>query len=290
MKKEDITIESWEQFTSIIDKYSEKGFKGPHIFRGQSNSDWELHSSLSRILLDKEIHTSENALKLEIELWILFKEDAKKYLNDLSKKISDTDLLSWWELMQHYGAPTRLLDWSHCPYVATYFAVSENYLNDAALYIMDVAHLQWIQSVRANEPEDKYHTVIFNELQRSIDKKDYAKSIAVIADPKPTNRMQAQKSEFLVSTELHQAYDELADEIVYKGVHGGEGQTIFRKLLIPSRFKKDFLVNLEDRNINSETLFPSLDGLGKKINKYIDLYNKEEDRKEDSLTSNQNKK
>ena len=33
--------------------------------------------------------------------------------------------LEWLALMQHYGTPTRLLDFTRSPYVACYFALEE---------------------------------------------------------------------------------------------------------------------------------------------------------------------
>jgi hypothetical protein len=36
------------------------------------------------------------------------------------------DWLEWIALMQHYGAPTRFLDWTYSLYVAVFFAVERS--------------------------------------------------------------------------------------------------------------------------------------------------------------------
>jgi hypothetical protein len=52
------------------------------------------------------------------------------------------DFGSWLVLMQHYGLPTRLLDWTRSLVVATYFAVAHNPADeDAAVWLLAPEHL-----------------------------------------------------------------------------------------------------------------------------------------------------
>lgn len=135
--------------------------KGNHIYRGQASDKYELVPSAlrhkSQELFDKV--ALQGSLNSEIEYnqilneYLTIKEFYKicdkeslaipnidrirTTINDtmdLDTMLSKEDWLPYdlWEiaaLAQHYGLPTRLLDWSHDLYIALYFAI-ENYLDD----------------------------------------------------------------------------------------------------------------------------------------------------------------
>ena len=82
------------------------------MFRGHARSDWKLETSLER-------RTKTNralAHTIETQMIAEFKRKAGNY----SIREPQT-LVEWLSLMQHYGAPTRVLDWTQSPYVAAFF-------------------------------------------------------------------------------------------------------------------------------------------------------------------------
>ena len=90
------------------------------MFRGTAKP-CGLKTSLERALTDAGVPLSD-APDLERQMLKEFKRRAHFYLHDLP---SDGDVLGWLALMQHHGAPTRLLDWTYSFYVAAFFALAE---------------------------------------------------------------------------------------------------------------------------------------------------------------------
>jgi FRG domain len=97
------------------------------LFRGMASA-FPLQTSLERILIDAEIDLGD-APQIERQLLKEFKRRAHFYLGALP---SQGDVLGWLSITQHYGAPTRLLDWTYSFLVAAFLALRDAASNPPA--------------------------------------------------------------------------------------------------------------------------------------------------------------
>ncbi|RZI98023.1 MAG: FRG domain-containing protein [Brevundimonas sp.] len=97
----------------------ERDAPGEWIFRGQSSCRWGLQASVHRLrsadLSPSEMRGYEQRIVGE------FRRRARTFLPNPPSTIWE-----WLILAQHFGLPTRLLDWTENPLVALYFAVRDN--------------------------------------------------------------------------------------------------------------------------------------------------------------------
>jgi hypothetical protein len=93
-------------------------------FRGQGNSEWSLESTFVRFCQSISVNEPEQRLLTLQKLEKVFKENL--IVNgDLSQ--AAIDKVCVFEYGQHFGLPTPLIDWSYSPYVALFFALSEQH-------------------------------------------------------------------------------------------------------------------------------------------------------------------
>lgn len=115
----------WSQFVDIFELErrvvrwkdelsSERGKRW--IFRGQSDSDWPLASSLERFCFQR-YKTAEKRLFVEKRMM----DEFVRRMSSLAASVPE-DMFDRLSLMQHYGVPTRLLDFTTSAYVALWFA------------------------------------------------------------------------------------------------------------------------------------------------------------------------
>jgi hypothetical protein len=94
-------------------------------FRGLKKFNYKLQPSIER-----EAH-SKNICWAALELLVLaeFKSRARMHLSPALIP-RDGDQFTWLAVMQHYGVPTRLLDFTYSPFIGLYFALRNRHVGE----------------------------------------------------------------------------------------------------------------------------------------------------------------
>lgn len=124
-------IRSWSEFSEWIEKHNTINW----LFRGLTSTKHLLVPKIGR----RETHEPRRGYTKEAEIWLY--EEFKRLALAYIQRLPTTDW-EWLALAQHHGLPTRLLDWTHSPLVAAYFAVEkEGKRGDAVIYACEITRV-----------------------------------------------------------------------------------------------------------------------------------------------------
>ena len=249
-------VNNWYDFTELCRGFSQTGPASTtgYFFRGQSCSRWRLAPSLLRAL--PEDATREQAISIEYRATKEF--GSKAHLHLASQVIPPSDIVDWWTSMQHYGAPTRLVDWTKSPYVAAYFAVSGNWGQHGAIWMFFVRKLDTAMAARFG------HNDISKVRPGYFTHRSAREQLFAVEQFRKSDRMVAQQGGFTICTQV------LGDhETIIHSCCAASGACTLLKLIIPREQKREFLKQLRAMNITASSLFPGADGLGRSVQELV---------------------
>ncbi len=231
-------------------------------FRGHDNADWQLTPKLYR----GDYGDVEELYKKDVEDEIL--EEFIVRAPILSANIpAHNDKWGWLFLMQHFGAPTRLLDWTEGALLALCFAVKDNNgENNAIVWALDPYELNkrvtksekdWIIPASAACVSKEELTLLNPWLPvRLKEKKEALPEWPIAIYPSHTERrISTQWSCFTV----HGSNPIGLDEPPFTSPNW------LKKIIIPSEKVQLIRKELLNCGIDESTIFPDLNGLGKSL-------------------------
>lgn len=302
-------ITSIDEYLNLINEITEK--EEVIWLRGQSNASHKLIPSGLRNIIPiqdqfgRKIENGEfsrsggdivDGINLD-RLFIKYKKEAKEFIKEDLMPKNDYE---WLFLMQHYGAPTRLLDWSKDSLVALYFAMPEYFNVDnesdyhesiedeflengssdkgAAVFIINPNKINEKSTwVKTNGEYDSVKSPIDLSDEQKVNKWKYylapMKNAATyspicVCPPQIDQRIKNQSGVFTLHGSCIWALD-------YYDVF----RPLIYKIFIPYRYVLEMKAELWRREITASFIYPGLDGIGKKLKeeeeyKFYRKYNK----------------
>lgn len=224
-----LLYDKWSEFKNdVIQDISKADVfpYGKYIFRGQENADWKLVASFDRCY--EKLSFDERRI-----LQNGFLEDFKILCAEwsMNNKFDQYNTLQIMSIGQHYGLPTRLLDWTFSIYIAAFFAFSniESNASSVAIWVLDQSHEIW---------KGEYGVTI--------------ETVSVVEN----DRQKYQNGVFTLNKSPEMAIEDYVDSCARNHIIDGA----LYKVVIPVSQRRIVLNDLDMMGINFFNLYRGIDG------------------------------
>ena len=277
----EIVIQDWSEYIELTSSMYLWGY------RGQESAEWPLETSLHRLARNYQVRTDQLWHR---EYWML-RQFIRRAQHYCSPEQQNQNPVEWLALMQHYGAPTRLLDFSHSQFVAAFFAL-ENATTDAAVWCLNTDRIRLDNSVQfgwdyANLNIDMINLLAIEQVNSLIcfdsgNKPEGLSPLTLVVEPEQLHeRLMNQQGFFLFPSNLERSVIEnisgtgvtlATTENTTSIAHLGLDDDHLLKVVIPIALRKKILKSLESMNVNARTLFPGLDGFARSMKYHMSTF------------------
>jgi hypothetical protein len=255
--KNEIIASSWADLQDLLftDAYNQdiNRIRSPYIYRGLSNFNYQLKTSLIRLKGPYE--------KLEFHLLRNFKKYTSRH--DLKNK-SDWE---WLAIAQHHGLPTRLLDWTYSPYVALHFATDDigSFHEDGVIWALNYEKLKKYLpdnlQKKLNEVGSNSFTIeMLQQTYQNVKELSQENSDFVVAFEPPSLDYRI-VNQYAIFTFMSHSNAILNNWLLDK-------PELYFRIRIPAQMKWEIRDKLDQVNINERVLFPGMDGLSKWLTRH----------------------
>ncbi len=239
-------VKSLSEYISAVNHISHI-FTGNLWYRGHSKSRYE---NLPSILRKDTWIDDEYSYRTEYDIFKSFKRKSK------IKKETDYEYL---HLMQHFGLPTRLLDWTESSMTALFFAIeNKEECDQPVVWIIDPWDFNGIlhnERVIFDFYGNQVHKKVDSYINPPDDHIDNMPDLPIAVLPSfYDDRVIAQKSGFVLFGKEKTPLEKLVLKEDYFNL---------AKIQIDTESVSDILIDLNMAGVEYHSLFPDLDGLVK---------------------------
>jgi hypothetical protein len=240
-------VAAWRELLDLFDSGTYRSW----AFRGQPDASWPLETPLARYLRRSGVRPEHWAAQ-EGRILRIFRRKAHLHLRVTP---DERDSFEWLALMQHHGAPTRLLDFTWSPFVAAFYALANPaYDVDAAIWAIKPAAL--------HDHNEKYGPWVFGNYEKYF--LPGKNQTVVVGEPHRMNqRLIAHSGTFAIPGRLDVSVDAIMSALAPAAI---------TKIILPSAMRREAMSALYTMNITDATLFPDLDGLARSLGIELELH------------------